>query len=159
MVQWLRVCLPIQEQFHPWSRKIPQTTKSMHHNYWGHALEPTNHDPWSPLAYSTCSAKTEAPAARSPCTATREQALPSTTRESPHSGQDPAQPKINKVLLQKKKKKKKKRALLCSVLCGSLDGKGVWGRKDICTCVAESLRCSLETITTLFVNQLHPTTK
>ena len=105
MVQWLRVRLPIQEQFHPWSRKIPQTTKSVHHNYWGHALEPTNHDPWSPLAYSTCSAKTEAPAARSPCTATREQALPSTTRESPHSGQDPAQPKINKVLLQKKKKK------------------------------------------------------
>ena len=104
MVQWLRVRLPIQEQFHPWSRKIPQTTKAVHHNYWGHALEPTNHDPWSPRAYSTCSATTEAPAARSPCTATREQALPSTTRESPHSSQDPAQPKINKVLLQTKKK-------------------------------------------------------
>ena len=36
---------------------------------------------------------------------------------------------------------------LCSVLCGSLDGKGVWGRMDTCICTAESL-CGLpETIT------------
>ena len=28
---------------------------------------------------------------------------------------------------------------LCPVLCGSLDGSGVWGRKVICICMAESL--------------------
>ena len=38
----------------------------------------------------------------------------------------------------------------CSMLCGSLDGKGVWGRMDTCICMsslAESLRCSPKTIT------------
>ena len=30
-----------------------------------------------------------------------------------------------------------------------LDQKGVWGRMDTCICMAESLRCSLETITLL----------
>ena len=34
----------------------------------------------------------------------------------------------------------------CSMLCGSLDGKGVQGRMDTCICVAESLCCSPETI-------------
>ena len=38
---------------------------------------------------------------------------------------------------------------LCSRLCGSLDGRGVWGKMDTCICMAESLHCSLETITTL----------
>ena len=36
---------------------------------------------------------------------------------------------------------------VCSMLCGSLDGKGVWGRMDTCTCMAEFLHCSPETIT------------
>ena len=36
---------------------------------------------------------------------------------------------------------------LCSVLWGSLDGRGVWGRKDPCICMAESLQCSPETVT------------
>ena len=36
---------------------------------------------------------------------------------------------------------------LCLMLCGSLDGKGVWGRTGIC--IAESLHCSPETITLL----------
>ena len=31
---------------------------------------------------------------------------------------------------------------LCSVLCDSLDGRGVWGRMDICIGMAESLPCS-----------------
>ena len=35
------------------------------------------------------------------------------------------------------------------MLCGSLDGRGVWGRRDTCTCMAESLCGSPETITTL----------
>ena len=39
---------------------------------------------------------------------------------------------------------------LCLMLCGSLDGRGVWGRMD--TWMAESLHCSRETITALFVN-------
>ena len=40
---------------------------------------------------------------------------------------------------------------LCSMLCGSLDGRGVWGRMDTCICMAESLHCSPETITTLLI--------
>ena len=35
------------------------------------------------------------------------------------------------------------------MLCGSLDGRGVWGTMDTCICMAESLCCSPETITTL----------
>ena len=41
----------------------------------------------------------------------------------------------------------------------SLVGREVWGRVDTCICMAESLCCSLETITTLFVNWLYPNTK
>ena len=37
----------------------------------------------------------------------------------------------------------------CSKLCGSLDGRGVLGKMDTCICMAESLHCSPETITTL----------
>ena len=38
---------------------------------------------------------------------------------------------------------------LHSVLCGSLDGRGVWGRMDTHICMAESLRYSPETTTLL----------
>ena len=41
---------------------------------------------------------------------------------------------------------------LYSVLCGSLDGKGVQGRMDTCICMAESLCYSPETITTLLIS-------
>ena len=41
---------------------------------------------------------------------------------------------------------------LCSMSCGSLGGWGVWGRMDTCMCVAESLCCSPETITTLLID-------
>jgi len=34
-------------------------------------------------------------------------------------------------------------------LCGSLDGRGVWGRMDTRISMAESFRCSPELITTL----------
>ena len=37
------------------------------------------------------------------------------------------------------------------MLCASLDGRGVWGRMDVCICVAESLHYSPETITTLLI--------
>ena len=40
----------------------------------------------------------------------------------------------------------------CPMLCGSLDGRGVWGRTDTCICMAETLPCSLEIITTLFIS-------
>ena len=40
---------------------------------------------------------------------------------------------------------------LYSILCGSLDGQGVWGRMDTCICMAESLCCPPETITTLLI--------
>ena len=38
---------------------------------------------------------------------------------------------------------------LCSMLCGNLVGRALCGRMDTCICMAESLQCSLETITTL----------
>ena len=37
------------------------------------------------------------------------------------------------------------------MLCGSLDGRGVWGKRDSCICMAESLCCSPETTTALFI--------
>ena len=40
---------------------------------------------------------------------------------------------------------------LCLMLCGSLDGGGVWGRMDTCICMTESLCCPPETITTLLI--------
>ena len=45
------------------------------------------------------------------------------------------------------------------VFCGSLDGRGVWQRMDTCVTMAESLCCSPETITALFVNQLYANTR
>ena len=36
---------------------------------------------------------------------------------------------------------------LCSMLCGSLGGRGVWVRTDTCICMTESL----ETTTTLLI--------
>ena len=33
----------------------------------------------------------------------------------------------------------------CSMLCGSLDGRGVWGRIDTGICMADPLHCSPET--------------
>ena len=40
---------------------------------------------------------------------------------------------------------------LCSVLRASLDGRGVWERRDTRMCLAQSLRYSPETIPTLFI--------
>ena len=37
------------------------------------------------------------------------------------------------------------------MLCGGLDGSGVWGRMDTCICMAESLCCSPETMITLLM--------
>ena len=40
---------------------------------------------------------------------------------------------------------------LCSTLCGSLDGRGAWGRLDTCMCVAECFPCSPGTISAFFI--------
>ena len=45
------------------------------------------------------------------------------------------------------------------MLCGRLDGRGIWGTMDTCISMTESLRCKPETITTLFVNQLYLSTE
>ena len=37
----------------------------------------------------------------------------------------------------------------CSMLCGGLDGRGVWLRMDTCVCLAESPCCSAKTVTSL----------
>ena len=38
------------------------------------------------------------------------------------------------------------------MLCGSLGGRGVWGRMDTCVCMAESLCCQPKTITALLIS-------
>ena len=38
-----------------------------------------------------------------------------------------------------------------SVLCGSLEGRGIWGRMDAGICVAKSLPCPPEAIATLLI--------
>ena len=43
---------------------------------------------------------------------------------------------------------------LCSMLCGSLDRRGVWGRTDTCICMAEFLQYPTETITTLLIGYI-----
>ena len=43
---------------------------------------------------------------------------------------------------------------LCSMLCGSLDGREVWGRMDTCIRMAEPLCCSLEMTTTLLIGYI-----
>ena len=45
------------------------------------------------------------------------------------------------------------------MLCGTLDGRRVWKRMDTFTNMTESLCCSPEAVTTLFVNRLYPNTK
>ena len=39
----------------------------------------------------------------------------------------------------------------CLRSCGSLDGRGIWGRMDTCICMVESFCCPTETITTLLI--------
>ena len=41
---------------------------------------------------------------------------------------------------------------LCLMLCGSLDGRGVWGKMDTCVCMAVFLLCSPEIITILLIS-------
>ena len=41
------------------------------------------------------------------------------------------------------------------MLCGNLDGRGVWGRMDTCICMAESLPCSPETIIVFLPGESH----
>ena len=38
------------------------------------------------------------------------------------------------------------------MLCGSLDGRGAWGRTAVCICMAESFCCSPETTMTLLIS-------
>ena len=40
---------------------------------------------------------------------------------------------------------------LCLMLCGSLDGKRIWGRLNTCICMVECFLCSPETVTTLLI--------
>jgi len=40
---------------------------------------------------------------------------------------------------------------LCSMLCGSLNGRGVWGRMNTCICMLESLSYSPEIIAALLI--------
>ena len=46
-----------------------------------------------------------------------------------------------------------KHSELCSMSCGSLERRGVWGRMDTCICIAEFLCCPPKTITTSAIFQ------
>ena len=41
---------------------------------------------------------------------------------------------------------------LCSIFCNNLNGKRIWKIIDTCTCITESLYCTPETNTILFIN-------
>ena len=43
---------------------------------------------------------------------------------------------------------------VCSMLCGSLDWRGVWGKIDTCMCMAESLCYSQDAIITLLIGYI-----
>ena len=83
VVQWLRICLPMQEN---WVRSPVRedptccgTTKPVHHNYWAQILEPESHNYWAHLPQlskprhpkSSCSTAREATTVKSSCTTTR----------------------------------------------------------------------------------------
>ena len=97
---------------------------------------------------------------RSPHTTTKSSSHSLKLEKSPRSSEDPAQPKINKTIFVNQKVKwitiKNRVSIyhmqLCSMLCGSLDGRGVWGKMDTCICMAQSLLCSVETIITLLIS-------
>ena len=65
VVQWLRICLPVQgTRVRPLVWEDPTcrgAAKPMHHNYWGCTLEPVSHNYWSPCATTT---EARAPTAR-----------------------------------------------------------------------------------------------
>ena len=51
LVQRIRIHLPIEHGFNPWSRNIPHATEQlspcMSHNYWVQTLEPSSHNYWA----------------------------------------------------------------------------------------------------------------
>ena len=106
MVQWLRICLPMQ------GTQVQSLVGKISHALGQLSLCATTTEPIlcnyrSLGAQGPCSATREASAVRSPCTATR--ADPArTTRESPmHSNKDPEQLKINKYIFRREKEREK----------------------------------------------------
>ena len=93
--QWIRIGLPMQETRVPspvwgdptWYRAI----EPMFHNIEPTLLEPENHNYWNPCALSPCSTTREVIATK--CSPSSLQ-----VEKSPHSNEDPAQPKINKLI-------------------------------------------------------------
>ena len=89
VVQWLRICLPVQGTW-VWALvwedpTCCRATKPVCHKYWDCALEPASHNYWAcvlqllkPARLDPCSATREATAMRSPRT---------TTKSSPNSPQ------------------------------------------------------------------------
>ena len=65
-----------------------RATKSMRHSYWAWALEPENHNYWSPHTLEPMLCKQEKPQSENSTQLQLEKRL--------HSNEDPAQPKINK---------------------------------------------------------------
>ena len=124
-----------------------RAAKPMCHNYWACTLEPVSHNYWAhtlQLLKSTC----------------LEPML--CNKRSHHNGNlhiatksSPCSPQPEEAQAHKQRPSTAKNYNSP----GSLDGREVSGRVDTCICMTESLCCSLETITTLFVNWLYPNTK
>ena len=79
------------------SQTLQSTWVSMPQPLRAHALEPRGRNYWSACGGGPCSGTREAAAARSSGAATREEPSLS-TEKSPHSNQDPAQPKTKSKL-------------------------------------------------------------
>ena len=91
------VAIPDLERCH-------RATKPVCHKYWACALEPRSHNDWATEAYvlySPWSAIREATAMRSLCTAMNSSPHSLQLEKSPHSSEDLAQPKINKIIFLK----------------------------------------------------------
>ena len=70
---------------------------SLRRSHMPRETKPVYHNCWSPITYSLCSETREAAAMRSLYAATREYTpLTSPREKSPHSNEDPEQPKTNK---------------------------------------------------------------
>ena len=87
VVQWLRICLPIQGtwvQSLVWDDPTCHvTTKPRRHNYWA----------WAPRVPALQAR--EATTMRSPCTSMKRNPCSPQLEKSPRSNKDPTQPKIN----------------------------------------------------------------
>ena len=107
MVQWLRICLPMQGTWVPSLAWEDPTylgaTKTVGHNYEACALEPVSHNYGAPAhRASLCSPTSKVRAVRSLNTTTNSSPCRRQPEKPARRNKDPAQSKINKYIFRKK---------------------------------------------------------